>query len=208
MGRQLTLALAEIRAYLPRGTEAMWDAIRTLDPDGPWAVSDIVDACHCDRREAVRYVSGLLKAGYAQTVGERPAGNFTAPLHSLLRKPLIAPRFDRDGAQCKPSGQEQMWTAIRNLPTGFTFHEIAHAASTDEVVVPAMSAKAYLKRLLQAGYLNVLRKGAPARAALLSLKPSMNTGPLPPLILRTKFVWDQNRKAVMGTATEAEEVRP
>ncbi len=208
MPRHATLMLAEIRAVLPRGIEAMWDAIRVLDAAGPWSVTDVASHAHCDRVEAGRYVRALVKCAYAQAAGERPTHGYPAPLFTLLRKPFLAPRFDRDGTPSRPSGQEQMWTAIRNLSSGFTFREIAHAASTDVVTVQPVAARSYLKCLLRAGYLATLKAGGPGRPAVLRLKPGMNTGPLPPLILRTKFVWDQNRKAVMGEADEAEEVRP
>lgn len=55
-----------------------------------------------------------------------------------------------------------------------------------------------MTHLSRAGYLQVLRQASPKVQQIWRLKSSMNTGPNPPKILRTKVVYDANRKEIMG----------
>ncbi|WP_341992288.1 hypothetical protein [Azorhizobium sp. AG788] len=209
MGRRPSPDHHALTVAVPRGHDGYWAIIRDLDTQGPWTPADVVDQSNADPGSIHDYVRRLAKAGICRQVAERP-GVFKAkpiPVYQLCERPLQAPRLRRDGSRCPPTGQEQMWRALRNLGT-VTYIELAHAASTDEVSVDPVAARAYLKVLGKAGYLVVAQASKPGKAAVWRLKPGMNTGPLPPLVMRTKFIWDQNRKAVMGAAEQAEEARP
>ncbi|WP_024278024.1 hypothetical protein [Xanthobacter sp. 126] len=194
------LSSQALAVHVPRGPDAWWPAISKLDTIGsPWMVAEVVTLTGSDRRSIADYVGRLCAAGIAEAV--RPN------CYRLLRRPAETPRLERDGSVSPPTGQQQMWTAIRALQS-FSYVELAHAASTDTQPISPVAAQAYVNLLGRAGYLAVLHKAKPGTPAVWRLKPSMNTGPLSPLVMRTKFVWDQNRRAVVGAAETSAEVRP
>lgn len=186
----------QIAVHVPRGPEAWWPAICKLDALGAaWTAAEVVRLTATDRRPVVDYVARLLAAG----IVVRTEG----PAYRLCRRPVEAPRLERDGTVSPPTGQQQMWNAIRALRT-FTYVELAHAASTDTTLISPATAKSYVHRLGRAGYLAVVSGSKPGTPTTWRLKPTMNTGPLPPLVMKTKFVWDQNRAAVVGAGEPAE----
>lgn len=203
-----TPEMHDLRIAVPRGYVGFWAVIRSLDRDGPWTVKMVVGQCNVTRKTVQDYILSLHRGGIAEIVDERPTGGFGACQQErwfrLTRRPVEAPRLRKDGTPCLPTGQSQMWRAIRALGT-FTYHELAHAASTDDVQIAPQAAKTYSNRLGRAGYLIPVQPGKPKVATLWRLKPSMNTGPLPPLIMRTKLVWDQNKQEVVA-AEPAREV--
>lgn len=207
MARHSILAMAEMAVHVPRGYAAYWAIIRDLDAAGPWCVSDVDGQSNAGRREVLAYVASLVRAGIAHVVEHRRKRSVPVPFYRLLDRRTEAPRLRRDGSECKPTANEQMWRAMRSLTT-FDAREIAFAASTDAVQVHEVAAKDYIKRLAGAGYLVAIqepKRGRTGRLGIWRLKPAMNTGPLPPQIMRTKFVWDANRQTVMGAAEPARE---
>jgi hypothetical protein len=207
MGGRPTPELAALNVHVPRGHAGYWEIIRALDRAGPWTTSDVVGRTNAAKQSAADYIQRLVRAGIAVPSGERPTARpgciEDAALYRLARRPALAPRLRRDGSESPPTRQQQMWTAMRSLAT-FSFRELAHAASTDDVVVSVVAAKDYVSRLGLAGYLTAVQPGRPGTPTIWRLKPSMNTGPLAPLIMRTKFVWDANRGAVVGQPEPAE----
>jgi hypothetical protein len=105
-----------------------------------------------------------------------------------------------------PSGQQQMWVAMRSLQQ-FDAGELAYAASTDETRVDPVAARFYITRLHAAGYLTIVSPGkVTGGRAVWRFKPSMHTGPRAPQVMRTHFVFDPNRGAVVGGRVVAEEI--
>ena len=200
--------MAALTAAVPRGHAGFWAIIRDRDAAGPWAITDIAGGTNARRDTVADYVRRLTRAGIAVAVGEEPGTGKATPaaLYRLTRRPVDAPRIRRDGTESLPTGQEQMWRAIRQLPT-FTVPELVHAASTDVVRIAPEAAYTYVRRLHGAGYVVPLDATAAWRTCGWRLKPAMNTGPCPPRVMRTKFVWDDNLRKVMGAAEPAEEVR-
>lgn len=205
MARRPTPEMTALTVHIPRGHAGYWQIIRELDRIGPWSVATAAGQTNARREAITDYVSRLCKAGIAERVGAYQGPVTSLPLYRLLRRPIDYPRLRRDGSESLPTGQEQMWRAIRALGT-FSYLELAHAASTDDVQVAPAAAKTYVNRLGRAGYLVPVQPGKPRTATIWRLKPSMNTGPLPPLIMRTKLIWDQNTQEVMAT-DPAREVR-
>lgn len=188
-----------------RGQDHFWSVIRTLGDGGQtFSVADVDGQCNATDRATVRdYVRRLVAGGVAEIAetGE------TANLYRLLKRPVTTPTFDRDGNPiARADGQTQMWNAIR-AAEAFNAREIAVTASTDTCEVKETAAKSYIKWLFKAGYLLIVQQSKPGTQAVYRLKPSMNTGPLPPLVMRTKAVFDQNRDKMMGDVV-AEEDRP
>ncbi len=187
------------------GQDAIWQIIRLLDKKGPWSISDIDG----ETRVAVvatiaEYVRRLVAGGFVEAVGERAAKIGAPALYRIKKHSADAPRLRRDGSVAPPSGQAQMWRAMRALRQ-FTYAELAYKASTDDLSIANVTAKTYVQRLADAGYLQMV---APANnaggLAIWRLRRSMNTGPLAPQVLRTRFIFDPNRKAVVGESTVAE----
>lgn len=191
-------------ATIKRGQAHYWTVCRDLDlgvPGRPITVQDVLSRSSCTDHATVRgFMLLLARAGIAEEVkGSKP------PAWRLLKRPTRLPHLSKDGSVVR-SGTEAMWNAIRAL-TSFEASELALSASTEERPIALETAKTYCRRLLDAGYLKETRTGTPGKPAAFRLKPAMNTGPLPPQILRTKLVYDQNRQEIMGLAT-AEEVEP
>lgn len=190
-----------------RGHDHFWRVMRDLNLQGPWSVPDIRALCGGKRVETstIRdFVTRLAAAGFVEEAGWRD----NQRLYRLLKAPRVTPRLRRGGAPgLQGRGQVQMWNMIRGPMgrDGFSWKDLALYASTVEVEIKPNTAMSYVKHLAEAGYLACLRKGRPRYPAVYRLKPAMNTGPLPPLILRSQIVFDQNRQEAMGPV-EAREV--
>lgn len=197
-----------------RGIDHFWKVIRDLDADGPWSVRDIDLRSNVSHRSTISdFVRRLVAAGMAEITDARVAVSGPTKSAATYRlsgpQPMRAPRLRRDGTVAEQGrGQQQMWNVMRGplARDGFTFHDLALWGSTEQVVISKDSAKKYVQHLAGAGYLLEIRPGAPARPAVWRLKPSMNTGPRPPLILTAKIVYDQNK--MTAAPFEAVEVAP
>lgn len=208
MAPRPTPDMAALTAAVPRGHAGFWAIIRERDAAGPWSITDIAGGTNARRDTVADYVRRLVRAGIAEALGtvDRTDNRTPAALYRLTRRPIDAPRIRRDGTESLPTGQEQMWRAIRQLPN-FSVPELVHAASTDVVRIAPEAAYTYVRRLHGAGYVAPLDPTAPWRTCAWRLKPSMNTGPHAPRVMRTKFVWDDNLGQVVGAAEPAQEVR-
>lgn len=191
-----------------RGHAHFWSVIRELGEDGGlFSVHSVVQRTNRTERSTVAdYFRRLEAASVIENSGECEtiAKGADTPLYRLLKTPLAAPRLNRDGTPAgQGRGQQQMWNVLRGPESraGISAEDLALRAATDEIGVPLATAKAFLKRLNAAGYLVKVRHG------IWKLKPVMNTGPLPPMILRSKIVFDQNTRTA-ATPVEAEEDRP
>jgi hypothetical protein len=185
-----------------RGSAHIWRVIRKLteeDRQQPFSAGQIL--AQCDGSVILATIKGLLRQlAAAGIVEETMAG-----LWRVVKRPTQLPHLTREGRFVR-SGQEAMWNAIRALRV-FTPSELAMASSTEERRVTTNTAKSYVARLYAAGYLALEHASTPKSQASYRLKPSMNTGPLAPKILRIKAVFDANREEVFGLA-DAEEVAP
>lgn len=98
-------------------------------------------------------------------------------------EPCVEPR------QQSPEGN--MWRAMRHIGA-FTALDLALHATTDELGVSEAEATRYIRALLPAGYLRVLRTASPPRRPAV-YRLVRNTGPLPPRLHRVSAVWDANK---------------
>ncbi|WP_124076112.1 hypothetical protein [Burkholderia gladioli] len=108
-----------------------------------------------------------------------------------------APRITRDGKPLPPTGQENMWRTMRIAGT-FTAEELAARSTTAETRVGVTTAKGYITDLTRAGYLVLIdpghawRAGIGAKQARYRFVAAKYTGPRPPMIQRTKGLYDPN----------------
>jgi hypothetical protein len=204
MPRKGYLEVIRLSARMPRGRDGYWAVIRGLDQKGPWSVPDVHELTNEPHKESVNdYVKRLERAGFVKQVGEVLQNHRGTPtrLFRLLKRPAAAPALRRDGSVVGVHAQQRMWNAIRSLKQ-FTLSELAHAAADDKgTSVKIGVAQAYVHRLRMAGYITGLSRSD------FRLKPSMNTGPRSPRILKMHVVFDDNlMKLVGGDTVDAEEV--
>lgn len=185
----------------PRGFDQLWKTMREVGTDGRvFTIRDIERNTRRQRFQDVQdYVRRLEKANILSCVGAVRDGAWKgAKQYTLLSAPRMTPSVDRSGKQVfKHRGQSQMWTAMRSMDQ-FSKHDIALSASTEECEVKVSTAERYIQALKAAGYFLIVQESRPGRAAYYRLRPDMKTGPLPPRILRTKVVYDQNKNKIIG----------
>lgn len=199
-----------------RGHDHYWSVIRDLGRNGNLFTFQEIDLrCNDADGEGIgEFLRRLIRAGFLEvaetrrvsTAGTGPTNQkvFHQKVYRLLKRPSATPCINRDGSIGKQGrGQEQLWNAIRTLKA-FDARELAIAASTEDVSVGVETARTYVFHLENAGYLQVLRAGKGRTASIWRLRPSMNTGPKPPKILRSKMVYDANRNEIMGKPVAVE----
>lgn len=175
------------------GRQRLWEAIRKKRDD--FTVIDVAAKADADIDTAKTYLRSLTKAGIIEVIQEA-SGHTEKRWKLAVDKGIEAPRLTRDG---KPVTQglanESMWRTMRMI-RDFTFHELAALASSSEVTVATETAKAYVKHLSAAGYLIPVTKGHGKGAGGIPTRyrfnPARNSGPRPPMIQRTKTVYDPN----------------
>lgn len=180
------------------GRQAMWEAMREL---GDFTVREIALASQRDTSSVRAFIKRLLPAGIVGEAGTKTSPRNNAPMYQvkvyrLVRDTgLLAPRLTPHG---KPliEGRDQMWRTMKML-SRFTVEELAAASSTEERIVSPVDSADFCKHLHKAGYLIMLEPGTTRGKAVYRLLPSMNTGPLAPMVQRTKVVFDPNRQEVM-----------
>lgn len=199
MGRHTADALARLNVRVPRGNQAYWEIIRELRT---FTISDIEKRSNVHRNTIGDYVRCLAKARVIIATGK--CGK--AIVYRLAVDQPDAPSVRRDGTLATPPGlgQERMWRSMKMLKT-FDAGELASSASPDtDAPVSVFAAADYIKNLHRAGYLTIVVPAKPGHKtgtgnpARYRLRPDMITGPLAPQIQRTDWVWDPNRKCVMG----------
>lgn len=203
----LELELKDIRL---RGHDYIWDVIREKGNLGvEFTVLDIVGQTNAHKATVHDFILRLTRAEepIAEKAGWRGEGHWRQRTYRLLQRPLDTPSLRRDGtAGLYGRGRQQMWNILRSRAgAAYDAEELVLYASTDTVVIALGTAKEYLQRLAKAGYLTVVQRAANHRLERYRLRPSMNTGPHSPKLLRTRVVYDPNRRELVGT-TIAEEV--
>lgn len=203
MARRPADEMARLTARVPRGQQGFWDVIRDLRT---FTISDIDQRSNVARPTVQDFVRRLERGGYVRRTGLRPVGRGSpAKVYELVADQPEAPRLRRDGSPARDTGRgiEQMWRTAKMLGR-FTCRELAVHAATEVAPVSVETAKAYCRHLARAGYLVIAQpakaghKPGTGQQAVYRLRPDMNTGPLPPQIQRTDWVWDPNLKRVMG----------
>ena len=193
-----------------RGFDHYWSVMMDHEMrDMTFSVSDILAFSKLARRDDVAdFVRRLEKAGIIYRVGVKEGTR--TPIFKIVWRQTATPKVRRDGTVIEGvSKQRAMWNYMRTSAgsQSFTAHDIVVWASTDNSRINIESAKSYIALLAKAGYLIEMVKGTPGKLGIWRLAPHMNSGPMPPMILRTKVVFDQNRQEVVGPIV-TEEVQP
>lgn len=207
---RLTVGRAE---PLLRGQEHFWRCIRVLGRDGNAFSASALRAMSDEPRieTVTTYLRRLTTAGLLRVEGT--ARNATTRKHErlyvLVREQDEPPVLTKDGglAPRQTSAQQAMWNVMRGPlgRQGFTFADLVAWGSTEDVSIKEWTAKSFIQALSAAGYLLQLDPGGPRRRAVWRLRPAMNSGPKPPMILVAKLVYDQNRGKVAGPVIAQED---
>lgn len=176
--------------------QRIWEAIRVaIDYEGGFTAADIARACKIEAPAVSDYLRALHLGGY---LGRHEPTRRGEPARYWMERDngVEAPRVRKDGSEATTGrGNEAMWQAMRNFLPTFDFREVAAYASTVDHPVLADTAKAYVLALHAAGYLvetQPAKRGCQARPARYSLKRDHDSGPRPPMIQRTRAVFDPN----------------
>ncbi|UVK45344.1 hypothetical protein BPNPMPFG_000871 [Mesorhizobium sp. AR07] len=194
-----------------RGQEHVWRVIRTLGADDRhFSAGQVVSVSQEPHFGAVTtFLRRLMLAGFVERVeAGRSTNGRLENRYRLLRSPEQTPRVSRDGAIERPtSARQQMWNIMRGAAgrSGFTYLDLMVLASTEHVPIAANTAKSFIQEI-KAAYLLQIDHGGPGRPATWRLRPARNTGPLPPMVLRAKIVFDQNTAGIAGDVIAEEEL--
>lgn len=194
-----------------RGQDHLWRVIRTLGADERNFTAAQVAAVSQEPHigTVTSFFRRLALAGFLSKVGSLRSASHgrLEQLYRLDRNPEETPIVSADGTTQRPrSARQQMWNIMRGAAGrgGFSYLDLVALASTEDVVVEANTAKSFIQEL-KGAYLVQLDRGGAGRPAIWRLRPAMNTGPLPPMTLRAKVVFDQNRQRVVGDVLAEEE---
>ena len=190
----------------PYGRRAIWLCFRELSEKGPVTLFDLALKTRINRGTIRTYMESLVAGGYAEK-SPFVRGEWTA--YRLIRDVgALHPRLNKKGEAIVTS-RETMWRSMKMLPM-FTAQDLALTATTSRCTVSPVDAADYCKHLLAAGYLALVHegdkdgKGARPLRAVYKLLPGMRTGPLAPMVQRTKVVFDPNLGSVMWADEEIE----
>ena len=176
--------------------QRVWEKIREMKR---FNLDDLVKALPgtINRSTTRSYVKALVAGGFIHWQPNHPVKYVDYVL--IKDNGVEAPRLRRDGGiVIQGRGQENMWRTLRTLNHTVGYFELSALASTDEHPVSPNAARDYLGNLHHAGYVNKV-------ADKYHLLPKKNTGPRPPMIQRTKQVYDPNLGKVVWTETKGDD---
>lgn len=209
----------ELKGARLKGHDHYWKVIRELGADGAeFSITDVVKETAGHKDSVGDFVRRLTRTepAIAEAVGWRQVRNpawkpgswVKARTYRLLLTPHETPSLRRNGEAGRYGRVRQhMWNILRGpqARSGIAADELVMLAETAEFPILLGTAKEYLQKLEAAGYLVVDQAAARNRLTRYRLRPSMNSGPRAPKLLKTEVVYDPNRKVVVGQAL-AEEV--
>ena len=188
--------------------QRVWEAIRA-QCDAEWTRVQIAALSGIDGSTLSSYIQSLEHAGIVKMVRQKPGARKHYRL--INDEGVEAPRLRTDGTRCTQGlVQEQMWRTLRMMRGDTNARELAAHASTPRIPVAFGTANEYLKTLKKAGYLEVTlpgKGGSTQRCALARYRliPSCNTGPRPPVICKTRTVYDPNVDKIVWQAPVSDE---
>lgn len=180
--------------------QRIWEALRARRT--AMSISDISRASKVELDPVRTYMRSLARGGYLEAAG---AAAGEEKRWDLVRDVgAFAPRVKEDGTPVTQGlVNENMWRTMRIMKDGFTAADLVIHGSTAVTKIAEATAKSYIKSLAAAGYLRVLEeghafiRGKGAKQARYCLPPTKYTGPRPPMIQRTKCIYDPNLAKVV-----------
>ncbi|MDL2332869.1 hypothetical protein [Brucella inopinata] len=204
----LKLTAAKDRPPL-RGFDHYWNVIMDCAmAEKPFSARDIFNCSNAHMSDINDFLRRLVKAKIIEMTGN--TGERNEAFYRVLVRQSATPKVRRDGTIVDGMTKQQaIWNYMRSEAgrLGFTAQDITVWQRAGDTPIDIDAVKSYVKFLHKAGYLLEVQKGRPGKLGVYRLQHHMNTGPKPPMILRIKAVFDQNRHEIVGPA-EAQEVQP
>lgn len=192
------LELREVGKTVRRGQLYWWVQIRSWGKNATFTTADL-DMSGLDRLDNVRdFIRKLERAGLIEcTNADADLKRYDQKIYKILKAPRALPPLKRNGQPGQQGRRQQnMWNTMRSAKA-FTKRSLADFASVDGLRIPEMTAASYLKTLKAAGFLITVKEAGWRSPAVYRLDPRRNTGPNPPMILRSSIVYDQNSEELV-----------
>ncbi|WP_047257975.1 hypothetical protein [Chromobacterium subtsugae] len=174
--------------------QRIWEAVRARR--NGFTRLDIAMATDMGVHTIRRYIQALQHAGFVAGREERLRIGQEKTYYLARDNGLEAPRITTGGKPITQGlGQENVWRTLRIMGGEFSAAELAAMASTEAVQVDPYVVAAYLGHLEHAGYVTFVAMDGKNRRW--RFNPTRNTGPRPPMIQKTKAVYDPNIDRVM-----------
>ncbi|MDR0701288.1 MAG: tellurite resistance TerB family protein [Azoarcus sp.] len=155
------------------------------------------------RNSIADYIGALIRAGIVEK--GQPGSRFTAQHYKLARdEGHDAPRLRRDGGRVTQGDvKDRIWRTLRfHTHQPLSVREIAAFASGPGVTINEKTARAYLRELARAGYLQLDDE---YRVTLRPYPHGSPPGPRAPIICRARCVFDPNTCTVVWADTVTED---
>lgn len=177
--------------------QRVWEAIRKLRDQ--FTVYQVARLSGVDDETALTYVRSLEYGEFLTCDTPKDAAIGSTKRYSLQRDNGVeAPRLTKDGKPVQQGmGTEAMWRSMR-IAGDFTCRELVAHAHAAGISVSEDTANSYIRALKLAGYVEVLTAaktkgiGKGKTMARYRLVTGRYTGPRPPMVQRTKSIYDPN----------------
>lgn len=186
--------------------DRIWTEIRK---QRQFTFKSIEDKTRISEETTRTYIDCLLAAGIVEiaqehVLGRLKGGGYVPHTFRLVKDGGIStPRFRANGEPVtQGNAQQHLWQAMRVIGE-FDWRSLLLSAATEELPIPPATVKAYLKALVRAEYVQIVRPGAARIPARYRLR--RNTGPKAPMVQAIKQVWDPNLGKIVW-APKPEEV--
>lgn len=181
------------------GQEEMWIALRELPRSGVTA-NDLAQFTGVSEGKAANYLAMLAGSKHARKIG---VSSTREPVYVLVKHPIYPMVFDYDGEESADfTLRKLVWVAVRTQKT-FTLDKIFDFVR-EHMEARRSQIERYLRLLCAATYLYDITESSKRGGREWTLRPKMNTGPLPPRVCQAKLLYDINKRAFFG-AIEAQE---
>lgn len=174
------------RKNKPTGRQAQWLSMRKLNK---FTIEEVAKASGQKYDTCRTYIESLIKAGFLENSNK--VGLFKHAIFVIKKdNGYHAPRVNRKGEIVEQGSKQQaMWLGMRSMKT-FTVPEMLKELISAGVQSTEFTIKDYCNTLVKAGYLALKKKGNSHYPTIYSLV--RNTGPKPPMVQRSKQVYDPN----------------
>ena len=173
----------------PETERQLWEAAARL---GEFRMTDLVTETGLSRYTAPKAIRLWERQGKLQTL-RRDGRAFVFRL--ILDDAGKAQQVEFEGDE--PQGVERnLWRAIRTLKRGYTAHDLAIHATTEQVNVSENQAHKYCQLLLAAGVLSPMRKAVPGHRKA-TYRLSNDIGPRTPRLRKVQMLHDPNSRRLM-----------
>ena len=194
-----------------RGPEHYWPLMRKAGSAG-FTVRDVAGCSNGPTFSTVKgYIKRLRDMGAVEVAGDAEGRKAKrATLYRVKVETIKAPVVRRPEYTGKRGQvQELIWQTMRD-GVSYDLRKLAVEASTDACEVSYSAVRTYVGFLVHAGIVVVdapMTRSVPGRrpgavGGVYRLRPSANTGPKPPKVIRRQ-VWDANTETFVGEALPA-----